>query len=217
MAEQAARSLGRRFVRNGRGGLFSTWPNQLLRRVVITGSTMLLSLVAAGLYFGRAFGTGVVALIFLHECGHVWACRRLGLPVGDMFFIPLVGAAVTLWHNDDMAEGAYVAIMGPVFGAVGGVICVLIGYATGASFWLDLAEFDLGITLFNLLPIGPLDGTWIAPVLFTKARRGRYDRAGIISADARLRLSAAYVGLAVFLALAVYWLPERPFFPPSPH
>jgi len=214
MAEQAARNLGRRFAR---GGLFGTSRNRLRRRVLITGGTLLLSLLATGLFYGWSFGTGVVALLFLHECGHVWAGRRLGLPIGDMFFIPLVGAAVTLWHNDDMAEGAYVAIMGPVFGAAGGLLCVLIGYAIRSTFCLDLAEFGLGISLLNLLPIRPLDGGWIAPVLFTKARRGRYDRAGIISADARLRLSAAYIGLAVLLAPFVYWLPVYPFLPSPPH
>jgi Zn-dependent protease len=214
MAEQAARNLGRRFER---GGLSGTSRSRLRRRVFITGSTLLLSLLAAGLFYGWAFGTGVIALIFLHECGHVWAARRLGLPVGDMFFVPLVGAAVTLWHNDDLAEGAYTAIMGPTFGAAGGLLCVLIGYAIRSTFWLDLAEFSLGISLLSLLPIRPLDGSWIAPVLFTKARRGRYDSAGIISADARLRLSAAYIGLAVLLAPLVYWLPVYPFLPPPPH
>ena len=45
---------------------------------------------------GRRFAVGFVLLIFVHECGHLVAARRLGLNVGAPVFIPFMGAFIAL-------------------------------------------------------------------------------------------------------------------------
>jgi Zn-dependent protease len=202
LGEEAARKLGKRFTRRA----LSANQGHLLRRVVITLGTLLLALVAAGFYYGWFFGTGVITLIFLHELGHVWAARQCDLPVGDLVFIPFLGAFVTLQRHDDPTDAAFVSLMGPVFGTVAGLICVVLGYTLSNEFFLNLAEFDLGITLFNLIPIRPLDGGGIAPLFILKTWQRKTERT---------RLKASYVGLILFLLVAMYFLPSHPFFPIS--
>jgi Zn-dependent protease len=68
----------------------------------------------------------------------------------------------------DILEDAFIGIMGPVFGTIGGLACVGIYYLTKAPFWAVLAYINFSINLFNLLPMAPLDGGWIVPVFSPK-------------------------------------------------
>jgi Zn-dependent protease len=67
-----------------------------------------------------------------------------------------------------VVEDAYIGIMGPVFGTLAGFACAGIYLATGARFWIVLAQVNFMINLFNLLPMAPLDGGWITPVFSPK-------------------------------------------------
>ena len=63
-----------------------------LGKVMLTGGTMLLSVIAYSLVFGWRYAIGFVGLIFVHEMGHYIAARQRGLDVGAPTFIPFVGA-----------------------------------------------------------------------------------------------------------------------------
>src|SRR5207253_11375965 len=45
---------------------------------------------------GWWFGVGLIALLFVHEMGHVLEAKRQGLPVSVPLFIPLMGAMITM-------------------------------------------------------------------------------------------------------------------------
>lgn len=138
-------------------------------KVALTGGSMLLSMWLQAKVFGWPFAVGIVLLIFVHECGHAFAAWQRGIPFSGMVFIPFMGALVAHKRGGkDIAEDAYIGIMGPVFGTVGGLACVGIYAVTREPFWLVLAQFNFWINLFNLAPMAPLDGGWIVPLFSPK-------------------------------------------------
>ena len=141
----------------------------IFKGVFITLISMAVSIWAYSTRFGLAFGIGIVLLIFIHESGHAIGGMIRGIKPGLMVFIPFMGAFVTLkGHGQDLEQDAFIGIMGPVFGTLGGVACLAIFFATQNQFWLGLAYFDFFINLFNLAPAAPLDGGWIAPLFSPK-------------------------------------------------
>lgn len=140
-------------------------------KVLITAGSMFISiwLWAKVSPYGWAFGAGIVGLIFIHECGHALAGRLRGIPTGIMVFLPFMGAFVTLKRGGrNIAEDAFIGIMGPVFGTLASLACFVIYFLVGSPFWLYLATIGFWINLFNLAPTAPLDGGWIVPLFSPK-------------------------------------------------
>lgn len=140
-------------------------------KLLLGGGSMLLSMWVWGLIYGWPFGVGIVLMIFIHECGHALAARMRGIPTGIMVFVPLMGAFVTTGrYGKSIVEDAFIGIMGPVFGTLAGLGClVLYAVTPGHSpFWLALAQVNFFMNLFNLAPTPPLDGGWITPLFSPK-------------------------------------------------
>jgi Zn-dependent protease len=140
-------------------------------KLLLGSGSMLLSMWVWGLIYGWKFGVGIVLLIFIHECGHALAARMRGIPTGIMVFVPLMGAFVTTGrYGKSIVEDAFIGIMGPVFGTLAGLGClVLYVVLPGHSpFWLALAQVNFFMNLFNLAPTPPLDGGWITPLFSPK-------------------------------------------------
>ena len=140
-------------------------------KLLLGGGSMLLSMWVWGLIYGWEFGVGIVLLIFIHECGHALAARMRGIPTGIMVFIPLMGAFVTTnRYGKNIVEDAFIGIMGPVFGTLAGLGCLLLYFVTPghSPFWLALAQVNFFMNLFNLAPTPPLDGGWITPLFSPK-------------------------------------------------
>ncbi|WP_020677522.1 hypothetical protein [Geopsychrobacter electrodiphilus] len=131
--------------------------------------TMLISIWAYAMFWGWPFAAGFVALIFIHEMGHVLALRAMGIPASAPMFIPFVGAQIVM---KQMPKNAFVeavgAYGGPLLGTLGAIGCVGIGLTTGNLFWFALASSGFLLNLFNLLPISPLDGGRIIGVISPK-------------------------------------------------
>lgn len=152
--------------------------------------------VAVGGYaliWGWRFAVGFVLLILVHELGHFVEARRLGLDPSLPVFIPFLGAYVAIrdarlnpWQH------ARIALAGPVAGALGAVAVWAAAEATGSRLLSALAYTGFLLNLFNLIPIGFLDGGQIA-------RSYRYLRLGGAPGRAYAVASAA---LAVALLLA---------------
>ena len=131
-----------------------------------TGGSMILSVGAYALLFPWQFAVGFVVLIFIHECGHLIAARKVGLRVSAPMFIPFVGAFIALKEAPKNAWiEAQVGIGGPLLGSAGAVVCHLIYLATGEPIFRLLANAGYFINLFNLAPIGFLDGGRIVTAL----------------------------------------------------
>ncbi len=140
-------------------------------KFLTTASTALVSIAAYTLLFGWTFAVGIVALLFVHEMGHVIALRREGIPASAPMFIPFLGAVVMASKlGDDAAAEARVGLAGPLLGSVGAAACLAIFEATGSLFWQQLAYVGFFLNLFNLIPVTPFDGgramAALAPVMW---------------------------------------------------
>jgi Zn-dependent protease len=137
-------------------GLLVALPNL---KLFITAGTALVSVAAYSLFFGWWFAAGFVALLFVHEMGHVIQLRREGIKATAPVFLPFMGAVVGMRQMpDDALAEARVGLAGPVLGTIGAAAVAVVGALTGSDLLLALAYFGFLINLFNLLPVVPLDG-----------------------------------------------------------
>ena len=128
-------------------------------KLFTTVGTMAVSLAAYSFVFGWAFAAGFIALLFVHEMGHVIALRREGIKASAPMFIPFLGAVISARSlGDNAAAEARVGLAGPILGSLGAAACILIWHATGNDLWRALAFTGFFLNLFNLLPVVPLDG-----------------------------------------------------------
>ncbi|HZP59576.1 MAG TPA: site-2 protease family protein [Opitutaceae bacterium] len=134
--------------------------------ILKTGGTMVLSVWAYALAWGWWFALGFVVLIFVHECGHLVVARRFGLKVGAPVFIPFMGAFIALKEAPrDAWMEACVGIGGPFFGALGSAACFALYPLTGNALFIALGYTGCFLNLFNLAPLGFLDGGRIVTAL----------------------------------------------------
>jgi Zn-dependent protease len=134
--------------------------------ILKTGGTMLLSIWLYAMAFGLWFAVGFVLLIFVHECGHLVAARKCGLKVGAPVFIPFMGAFIALKEAPRNAWiEAQVGIGGPMLGTLGAGLCEVIYLITDNELFQALAYTGFFLNLFNLTPVGFLDGGRIVTAL----------------------------------------------------
>ena len=126
---------------------------------VVTALTMLVSIGAYALLYPVWFAVGLVALIWVHEMGHVLQLKREGIKASAPTFIPLLGAFVAMKEMPKNAlVEARVGLAGPVLGTLGSLGVLGLYSATQNPLFLALAFFNSLINLFNLTPVLPLDG-----------------------------------------------------------
>ena len=131
-----------------------------------TGGTMFLSVWLYAQAWGWWYALGFVLLLFVHECGHLLAAKRLGLRVGAPVFIPFLGAFIALKEAPRNAwVEAQVGIGGPLLGTAGAAACDGLYLATGNPIFRALAFTGFLLNLFNLAPVGFLDGGRIVTAL----------------------------------------------------
>lgn len=147
--------------------------------------------------------------LFVHEYGHLLAMRWFGHKDATLVLVPLLGGtAINTRAAKSRFEDAVVAVMGPALSAAVAVALVPVaawglrffttGWSAVATDWSNPATLEtlagvcaigfiamsIAINLYNLTPIGLLDG-------------GR-----IVFALARGRLAQAALAAAIFAALA---------------
>lgn len=137
-----------------------------LGKLLLSGGSMLVSIVVYAFVFGWRYAVGFVALLFVHEMGHFLAARLRGLSVGLPTFIPFVGAWVDLKNHPHNAETeAFVGLGGPLLGTVGAMLCYFLARNYNATWLLAVAYSGFFLNLFNLIPLSPFDGGRITAVL----------------------------------------------------
>jgi Zn-dependent protease len=126
---------------------------------VSTLASMGVWIVAYAMALGWQFAVGMAIVIYIHEMGHVYALQRLGIRAGAPIFIPGIGALVRLKQSFvNPLEDARIGLAGPLWGLVAAVATALLYAATRAPLFGALTQVGAWINMFNLLPIGPLDG-----------------------------------------------------------
>jgi Zn-dependent protease len=131
-----------------------------------SGGTMLLMIWIYTRIWGWQFGVGFVLLLLVHECGHLLVAKKFGLKVGAPVFIPFMGAFIALKEAPRNAwMEACVGLGGPMLGSLGALACNALGEIFDAPVFIALAWFGYFLNLFNLTPVGMLDGGRIVTAL----------------------------------------------------
>lgn len=146
--------------------LFSGLKYLKFSKVLLTGGTMLFSIVIYASHYGWRYAVGLVLLMFVHEMGHYIAARRRGIEVGAPTFIPFVGAWIELKQRPHNAETeAYIGLAGPLVGTLGALACYFVARDTNTEWLLAVSYAGLFINLLNLVPILPFDGGRVTQVI----------------------------------------------------
>lgn len=105
------------------------------------------------------FAACVLLLIGIHESGHVWAMRRMGMRTRGFYFVPFFGGMAVPEEDfpSAWAEG-YVALMGPLWGLAVTLTAYLIYLFTSNQVFAVAACWMAFVNLLNLIPVFPLDG-----------------------------------------------------------
>lgn len=132
---------------------------------VWTVGSMLLSIAFYSSRFGWELSTGFMLLLLIHECGHLLAARYQGARTSVPIFIPYIGAIIDMQKPRNAWEGAVIGISGPIIGSLGAFTCLAFHRLTGSFYFAELALLGFFLNLFNLIPLGFLDGGHIAATL----------------------------------------------------
>lgn len=183
-----------------------------LAKPLITVVTMSISVVAYTFWLGPWLAVGFVALLFLHEMGHVVALWMRGYKAGAPVFIPFLGAIIFAPRMTSRDDEAFVGIGGPVLGGIAAIV-PLVAWALIPNKESDLAVIllvtsYLGVFLnvFNLLPIRPLDGGRV-----TQAIGSQFKYIGLVA----LILFSISFREPVILLIWLFVLPEINILPLS--
>src|ERR1041385_1258485 len=131
-----------------------------------SGGTMLLMIWVYMQLWGWQFALGFVLLLLVHETGHLIVAKKFGLKVGAPVFIPFMGAFIALKETPRNAwMEACVGIGGPMLGSFGALICNALGEMFAVPIFVALGWFGYFLNLFNLTPVGMLDGGRIVTAL----------------------------------------------------
>ncbi|NQZ83661.1 MAG: site-2 protease family protein [Colwellia sp.] len=117
------------------------------------------SLAAYSWLFSIEFAIALLLCLVFHEYGHIKAMKYFGLKTKGIYLIPFVGG---LALSDDKISTRWqdivISIMGPFFGLLLSIACLVLYWLTDLEILAGLAVFNALLNLFNLLPVLPLDG-----------------------------------------------------------
>ena len=125
---------------------------------IVTG---VISLVAFALMTSWLVSGLLVVALGVHEFGHLLAYRLIGQPWGRMVFLPFLGAlAMPRLPYQTQGQAVFAALMGPGISVLL-ALTISLPLVLGGTLppWLYASGIVvIGLNLFNLLPVEPLDG-----------------------------------------------------------
>jgi len=188
--------------------MFTSWKLGRVRGIdVYLHPTLLLALfVYASAWGGSleafAFVASIFGFVFLHEMGHALMARQYGIETEHITLYPIGGVAALRRMPRSAGPELLIALAGPAVNfalAVGfWAILAMEGVAFGADpdpFLAQLLFANLGLGLFNLLPIFPMDGGRVLRALLS----GPLGRTRATVAAAAVGQTLAVIGGTFFL------------------
>ena len=105
----------------------------------------------------------ISSLIVIHELGHFLTAKVLNLEIDKIYIYPLGGISrINMPLNISIYKELLVLIMGPLFQFLSYYILLFI-----FDDYELITRYHLGILLFNMLPIYPLDGGKLLNIILT--------------------------------------------------
>jgi Zn-dependent protease/CBS domain-containing protein len=170
---------------------------------------------------GLLFVVLLFLCVLLHEFGHIFTARVFGVSTPDVILLPIGGVSRLEHIPEKPSEEFLVAIAGPAVNVVIAVLLILFSGAklemnslvsienAGAGFIDRLAEVNLFLALFNLIPAFPMDGGRVLRALL--ATRLGYVRATEVAAAIGqwVAFGLGFLGLfgnplLIFIAIFIY-------------
>lgn len=128
--------------------------------------SMFVTVIVYSAFWGWKFALGFVVILLIHENGHLLAAKKVGLPVSKPIFIPFVGAFISMKEMPKNArQEAIIGFGGPLLGGLAALACFALYDALKDPYWLALGYTGCFLNLFNLVPLGFLDGGRIATAI----------------------------------------------------
>jgi Zn-dependent protease len=145
-----------------------------------------------------------LAALILHEGGHLLAMLIFGYRNPAVLFIPYLGALATARKDHaSLTEKVWISLAGPLPGLILGVSIAIMHtqglpgpmalthwYSDG-NHWREASQILIGLNLFNLFPIYPLDGGQISDLL-------------VFSRNPYLGVIYKSIGVALLLLLGLF-------------
>jgi Zn-dependent protease len=149
-----------------------------------------ISFAAYTYLYSWQFALIIMLQLLIHEYGHIWAMKKVGIPTKGIYFIPFVGgAAVASEDFKSRRDEVYVAIMGPIFGFACALSMYIVYLINDEAMYAAAAAWMAMVNLFNLLPINPLDG-------------GRIMKSIAFSLHSKIGFAFMSIGILCSIALA---------------
>jgi Zn-dependent protease len=191
-------------------------PRSVRSKRVVQVLLLAAGLVAFSLMFSLEFAGALLAYLLIHEYGHVVAMKGCGVRVRGIFILPFLGAAAVA---EDEASTRWreflISLMGPVFGVALTLAVIVVILATGRHYplWGRAALWYAILNLFNLLPLGILDGGRIVTSIAYSTHRAVGTLAtfatAVLSAVAAVALGSWLLGLVAAFAFQEMWTGRR--------
>jgi Zn-dependent protease len=152
----------------------------------------------------------VFGSILVHELGHAFVAQGFGLGVGD---IHLHGMGGHVTHTRTVpSRQLVISLAGPLAGILFGCLVLALAWFAlpehGTPGWLDrtvdaLLYVNIGWSLFNLLPVLPLDGGHALLAATTAA--GVAERRAV-RVTAAVGFAISTLGLGYALSVGAWWI-----------
>lgn len=150
-----------------------------------------LSFAGYAAIYSWKFALLLMVAVGFHESGHVWAMKKVGIKTKGFYFLPFIGgAAIAEEEYKTYGENSFIAIMGPVWGALMAGAAEILYLVSGNPLWAATAGWMAVINLFNLLPISPLDGGQLVRSIAFSIHKG---------------LGLAFLAVSITAGLLIMW------------
>lgn len=107
---------------------------------------------------GWKTATLILASLYFHESGHLWAAKKLGIETRGLLLTPIGAIGLVRDASPTHFREVFTAIMGPIWGLLGAAAMATVSYLTRSQYLACITVFVCVINVFNLLPVNPLDG-----------------------------------------------------------
>ncbi|MCL2598420.1 MAG: hypothetical protein FWD76_00710 [Firmicutes bacterium] len=121
--------------------------------------------------FGRLYDyAAFLIVVVLHECFHAFIARRLGYRLTCLRLSPSGASLTGEFAGVRLRDEALIAIAGPIFNLVTGVLLVAIWWVFPMTYGVTVAFARASFVTFaiNLLPVFPLDGGRVLLAILSK-------------------------------------------------
>jgi len=187
-------------------------PLGALTKLILLLLSMGLFLLAFRLSFSWETLLILMGVLTFHEGGHLLGMRIFGYKNLQMLYLPFLGAVAIGGKREYVKpwQELVVLFLGPLPGFVIGVFVLMHPIFAELALRHELGFMLVGLNLFNMVPIHPLDGGQIWDILLF--RRFPFGRVVFLGVGAIAMLSAGVFGVfgSAFVLLGVVLLVQLP-------